>query len=152
MEYLATKLTCLTFGIYCTRVPSIPSKLKYRTINQLIVKHHRNKHGTSKTLNAWNPLFNGIFRTGKLSTFETLAKKLTCLTDYIYCTLYECPGTFVYCTLTRANTQTRKLKKYGTQKCTRVNQEYSTIPGYGPTQRREYREDYELEYKFKCIG
>ena len=45
---------------------------------------------------------------GKLSTFETLAKKLTCLTDYIYCipytstilvyhfcVLYRIPGTVV---------------------------------------------------------
>jgi hypothetical protein len=40
-----------------------------------------------KTLDSESALFNGFFRLEKLSIFETLGKKLTCLTLGIYCTI-----------------------------------------------------------------
>ena len=49
----------------------------------MIVKHLSVKH--RKTLDSESALFNGFFRLEKLSIFETLGKKLTCLTITIYC-------------------------------------------------------------------
>ena len=43
-----------------------------------IVKHLSVKH--RETLDSESALFNGFFRLEKLSIFETLGKKLTCLT------------------------------------------------------------------------
>ena len=47
-------------------------------VKHLLVKHR-------ETLNVESALFNGFFRLEKLSIFETLGKKLTCLTLGIYC-------------------------------------------------------------------
>ena len=62
-------------SIYCVHLPECAN------VKHLLVKHR-------EILNVESALFNGFFRLGKLSIFETLGKKLTCLTVGIYCMYY----------------------------------------------------------------
>ena len=74
--------------------------LQYRQIPN--VKHFQNKH--LEILNLESTLFNGFFRLEKLSIFEYLDKKLTCLTFGIYCTtqpLFRVIGSLTQPLLTR---------------------------------------------------